>query len=110
MLRWPPEIVRGADDGVGDEMRQMRRDGEDAVVMRGVQALDHAAAAPPEGVELVDRGGVAVGQRRQDAPAAVEQLGEARFGARILGAGDRMAGNEMHARRHMGRHRGSPPA
>ena len=32
------------------------------------------------------------------APAAVEQFGEAGVGAGMLGAGDRVAGNEMHAR------------
>ena len=39
--------------------------------------------------------------RRQDAPAVDEQLGEPRVRPRILGSGDGMRRNEMHARRHM---------
>ena len=51
-----------------------------------------------------DRGhrlGGGLGRRRQDAPAVAEQLGKAGFGSGMLGAGDRVAGNEMHTRRDM---------
>ena len=65
-----------------------------------VHDVDHRAHRGPQGSELVDHALVGAGERRQDAPAAVEQLGEARLGARVLGAGDRMAGNEMHASGH----------
>ena len=47
--------------------------------------------------ELRDGGRVVPSRRRQDAPAAVEQLGEACVGAGMLGAGDRVAGDEMDA-------------
>ena len=51
---------------------------------------------------------IAVGQRRQDAVAALEQVEQRRLGAGILRAGDRMGRNEMHAgrdvRRHVGDH------
>ena len=72
----------------------MASTGRDAPASIG---LDVAAQRLPERVELVDRGGIGAGQRRQDAPAAVEQVGEAGLGAGMLGAGDRMAGDEMHA-------------
>ena len=51
------EIVGGAHDRVGDQMRQVRGDGEDAVVVGRVDALDLAAQRLPEGLELVDGGG-----------------------------------------------------
>jgi hypothetical protein len=43
-------------------------------------------------------------RRRQDAPAADEQFGEAGIGAGMFGAGDRMRRDEMHARGQMRRH------
>ena len=42
--------------------------------------------------------------RREDAPAADEQFGKAGVRAGMLGAGDRMGGDEMHARRQMRGH------
>ena len=95
------EIGRGADDGVGDEMRQMRGDGEHLVVMRRRPwSTTCMPAASHSAVTRASAAGVAVRQRRQDAPAVVEQLGEAGLGAGMLGAGDGMPGHEMHARRH----------
>ncbi len=59
------------------------------------------AAGFPERLELSDRLLVRAGQRREDGPAPVEQLGEARFRAGIFGAGDRVAGDEVDAFGHM---------
>ena len=63
----------------------------------------------PERGEPLDRGGVAARRRREDAPAADEQLGEAGVGPGMLRAGDRMGGHEVHAggnvRRHCAQHR-----
>ena len=54
--------------------------------------------------------GRGLGRRGQDAPAVAEQFGEARFRPGMLGPGDRMAGNEMHAfRQRLAADRGSPP-
>src|SRR6185437_11638847 len=72
------EIVGGADDGVGDQVRQVRGDGEDAVVVRRVHPVHVAAEGPPERLELVGRGGIDAGQRRQDAPATLEQVEDRR--------------------------------
>ena len=102
------EIVGRSHDRVGDEMRQVGRDGEDAVVVLGVDALDLAAQTLPEGFELRHRVRIAVGQRRQDAPAALEQIEQRRLGAGILRARHRMCRHEVHAlgdvRRHVGDH------
>ena len=90
------EIVGGADDGVGDQMRQMAGDGEHQVVMLGRHGLDIGAEQPPERGELFDRLGVGAFGRRQDAPAVLEQLGKAGIGTGMLGAGDRMGRHEMN--------------
>ena len=103
------ELVGGADDGVGDQMRQMAGDRQHQVVMLGRHGLDVGAERAPERGEPLDRGRVGVRRRREDAPAVDEQLGEAGIGAGMLGAGDRMRGHEMHAgrqvRRHVAHHR-----
>ena len=76
----------------------MDGDGEHQVVVLRRPCSRRAAAAPARSASSLSTAAAsAVGRRRQDAPAAVEQLGEAGFGAGMLGAGDRVAGNEMHA-------------
>ena len=99
-----PRWLRGVDDVVGDEMRHVAGDGEHEVVVLRVHDLDVGPARAPERGQLVDRGLVGALRRSQDAPAAVEQVGEAGFGAGMLGAGDGMAGDEMHALGHVGPH------
>ena len=97
------QVGGGADDVVGDQVRQVAGDGQHQVVVLGVHDLDLGARAPPEGGQLADRRRVGARRRRQDAPAVVEQLGEAGVGPGLLGAGDRVAGDEMHALRHVRR-------
>ena len=72
-LRRLLEIGRGADDGIGDEMRQMRGDGQHPVVMRGAPSIStlHAGALPRVRPSLSTAAGVGAGRRGQDAPAAV---------------------------------------
>ena len=94
------QVVGGAADGEGDQMRQMRHDRQHPVVMRRLHRFDHRAAAAPELGDLLHRRRVGAGRRRQQRPAALEQGGEAGIGAGILGAGHRMRRHEMHARRH----------
>ena len=72
--------------------------------MRGVHGDDAHACGLPERRHRRERGRIGVGERRQDAPAVVKQVGKARGGAGMLGAGDGMAGHEMHARGDMGQH------
>ncbi len=97
----PLEMPRGVDDAEGDEVRQMAGDGQHHVVMGCVHGLDVAAAGTPEGGQLLHGFGRRALDRREDAPAAVEELGKAGLGARMLGARDGVAGDEVDARRHM---------
>ena len=63
-----------------------------------------APSALQNALQLLDRGRVRAFRRRQDAPAIDEQLGKAGVRAGILGAGDRMRRDQMHALRDMRRH------
>ena len=98
------KVVGGADDVVGDDVRQMRDDGEHHVVVVGVHRVDVGAAAPPEFGQALERCGIGARQRREDAPAVLEQVGKAGVGAGFFRAGERMAGDEMHVCRHMRLH------
>ena len=103
------QFIGGADDGVGDQVRQVAGDAEYQVVVVGRHPLDIGAELAPERRELVDRSFVGALRRRQDAPAVDEQFGEARVGTGIFGAGDRMRRDEMHVRGqvrgHVAQHR-----
>ena len=63
-----------------------------------------APSAPQNALQLLDRGRVRAFGRRQDAPAIDEQFGKAGVGAGVLGAGDRMRRDQMHALRDVRRH------
>ena len=100
------EVVGGADDIVGDQMRQVRGDGQHQVVMRGVHHIDLAPSRCQKCFSRSHRRRVGARRRRQDAQRPSNRLGEAGVGAGILGAGDGWAGNEMHAlRARCGAHR-----
>ena len=88
------DVGGGADDVEGDQMRDVAGDGEHDVVVLGRHGLDRRAERAPQRRDLLDRFLVAPLAWGQDAPAAVEQLGEARVWTGMLGAGDRMAGDE----------------
>ena len=75
-------------------MRQMAGDREHAIVVCGFHRLDFGAQSPPEFEHALYRKGVGTLGRRDDAPAMMEQRGEARFGPTILGARHRMRGHE----------------
>ena len=98
------EFIRGADDRIGDQMRQMAGDREHQIMMLGRHDLDLGAERGPERAQLLRRRGIGALRRRQDAPAVDEEFGEAGIGAGMLGAGHRMRRHEMHARRQMRRH------
>ena len=70
------EFLRGADDRVGDQMRQVAGDRQHHVVMLGRHHLDVGAERAPERFELLDRRRIRALGRRQDAPAVDEQFGE----------------------------------
>ena len=98
------QVLGRIDDVVGDEMRHVAGDRQHHVVVLRRHDLDLRAERLPERLELVHRRRIGVRLRRQDAPAAVEQLRKARLRARLLGARDRMAGHEVHAVRHVRGH------
>ena len=84
-------------------MRAVARDRQHEVVMVDVHLLDACAHALPEPFQSIERiwTGVRVGQK--DAPAILEEFRETGAGSRMLGPGQRVTGNEVHALRHMGR-------
>ncbi len=92
------KLVGGADDGIGDQMRQMAGNPEHQIVVIRRHGLDIGAERPPEGGEPLHRASVRILRRSQNAPAIDEEFGEAGIRAGIFGAGDRMARNEMHPR------------
>ena len=93
----PAQMVGDPDHGVGDDMGHMAGHRQHQVVVRRLHPVDPGPQPLPEGLQPVDRLGVGPGQRRQDAPAAVEQLGKTRFRTRVFGPRDRVGGHEMHA-------------
>jgi len=96
------EVTRGADDRVGDQMRQMAGDGEDAVVMLGRHRLDPRAEPAPEFGDALDRDRIRAFGGRDDAPAVAKQRRKARFGAAPFGTGDRMRRDHRRARQRVG--------
>ena len=105
------QIGRGADDGIGDQMRQMRGDRQHPVVMRRVHDLDHccrrarhSAATLSTAAASVPGGGVRMHQRPSNSSAKPD----VRPG--MLGAGDGMARHEMHALGIDGPNRAPPPS
>ena len=85
-------------------MRQMAGDRQHQVVMVGRHDLDLGAERGPERAQPLDRGTVSAFGRGQDAPAVDEELGETGIGTGMLGAGNRMRRNEVHAFGQMRRH------
>src|SRR5262245_5171544 len=69
-------------------------------MMLRIHDLDMTTERHPEGLEPGDGSGVSASRWGQNAPAAIEQFGKTRLRPRVLRARDRMAGNEMHARRN----------
>ena len=80
------QLVRGADNGVGDQMRQMAGDREHEIMMIRRHDLDSGAEPSPERAQPFHRGGIGALGRGQDAPAVDEQFGETGIGTGMLGA------------------------
>ena len=99
------QIVGRADDVVGDDVRQMRDDGQHHVVMlAGPSCRCWSRSARQNSDSFSSAVRIGAGQRREDAPAIFEQFGKAGIRAGFFRARERMAGNEMHAVRHMRLH------
>ena len=101
------QVVRRADDVVGDQMRHMAGDRQHQIVMLGVHHLDLAAAAPARtACSFSTARGVGARRRRQDAPAAVEQLAKPASGPDCSVPAMGWAGMKCTPLRHdAGRHR-----
>jgi len=78
------KLGRGADDRVGDQMRQMRGDRQHLVVMIGRHCRHPHPGQFPQRPDPGERVGIGFGQRRQDAPAVAKQFGE-KFAAKLGG-------------------------
>ena len=96
-LRLLLEVGRGADDRVGDQMRQMRGDRQHLVVVIGAHRRRPACRPLPTARPTVatasgsvSGSGVRMHQRSRNSSAKPD------FGPGMLGAGDRVAGHEMH--------------
>jgi hypothetical protein len=96
-LRNVLQVIGGADDVVGDNVRQVRNDGEHHVVVLRIHHVDIRPAAPPEFRQLFYCGRIGSGQGREYAPPVLEQVGKAGIGAGFLVSGEWMTWNEMHA-------------
>ena len=66
------ELVGGADDGVGDQMRQMAGDRQHHVMMVRRHDLDLGAEPGPERAQFVYRSWIGSFRRRENAPAIDE--------------------------------------
>lgn len=70
------QIIRRADDVVGDDVRQMRDDRQNLVVVFGIHFIDARTERPPEILEPFQRLRIRARQRREDAPALAEKTGK----------------------------------
>ena len=91
------DVSRGADDVEGDQMWYVAGDGQHDVVVLRRHGLDRRAKPAPQRGDLLDRRVAASLARGDDAPAAVEQFGEARVRPGMFSAGDRVGGDEVRA-------------
>ncbi len=73
-------------------------------MVQRVHRVDVGAAGAPERTQPLDRVRVGAFRRGEDAPAVLEQVGEARIGSRLFCTGERGAGNEVDVGRHMRLH------
>ena len=81
----------------------MARDREHHVVMIRRHDFDLGTEPLPELLKLCERVLISVLGGRQNAPAPVEELSEPSVRSRLLGASNRMPGDEVDAFRHMRR-------
>ena len=100
-LRLLLEVGRGADDRIGDQMRQVRGHRQHLVVMVGAHRDDphagvrHSRPTFDHRSDAVPGGGVRMHKRPSNSSANPAS------GPGMFGAGDRMAGDEMDAGRKM---------
>ena len=87
----------GIDDIERDQMRHVAGDPQHQVMMLGIHDLDVRAELLPEGPQPRHLRRIRPRQRRQNAPAVVVEFGKARMRPGMLGAGNRMPRDEMHA-------------
>ncbi len=66
------QLIRSADNGIGNEMRQVARDAEHQVVVLGRHLLHVGAEQTPECCQPFHRGRVGARRRSENAPAVDE--------------------------------------
>ncbi len=91
------QIAGGADDGVGDQVRDMAGDGEHAIMVRGFHHFDPRSQRLPERHQRGDLVLVCAAGRSEDAPALVEEAGKACVRPRLLGARHRVRRDDVMA-------------
>ena len=96
------QIIGRADNIVGDDVRQVRDDGQHLVMMLGVHSVNLGAAGFPKLAKLCNCRLVGIRFGRQDAPTPGKQRGKARVRPGILGAGNRMRGDHGVVRQRFG--------
>ena len=96
------QVAGGADDRIGDQVRQVARHRQHPVVMVGGHQFDIGAQPPPELRDPLDGEFICAFWRGDDAPALLEQRGEARLRPAALGACDRMGGDDRRTGQRFG--------
>src|SRR5690606_4377374 len=96
------KIEGGADDRIGDQVRQVAGDRQDLVVVPRIHHLDEGAGGLPQGPQFVQRPRVSRRWRRKNRVTILEKIREARIRAAMFGAGDRVAGNKVNPLRDPG--------
>ena len=96
-IRYPAQVIGHAHHRIGDKMRGMGGHCKHEIVVIGIHPLGIGAERLPEPFETLDRGLVRVGLGHDQVPAVVEEFGKAGGRSRLLGAGERVGGDEMHA-------------
>ncbi len=92
------QIAGGADDGIGNQVRQVAGNREHQIVMPRVHDLDIGTQRLPENLEALDRELRSAFRRGQYAPAALKQCRKARVWSAFLGTGNRMRRNDRRPR------------
>ena len=82
-------------------MRQVRGHGQHPIVVQGIHLVDHGAAGPPQRRDALDRLACTTGQGGEDHPAVLVQRRKARRWPRLLGTGNGVGRNEVHALGHV---------
>ena len=82
-------------------MRQVRGHGQHPVVVQGIHLVDHGAAGPPQRRDALHWLACAAGQGGEDHPAVLVERRKARRWPRLLGPGNGVGRDKVHALGHV---------